>query len=296
VIGSELVTNGTFDTDSDWTLTGFNISGGEAVSDGSTSTVIIQQDLATTSGKVYEVSFDAYLSSSAATVYIRLDSLNNLASQTVSTTPVTMTKQVVAGTSSSVGVQVLSAGLGSNILHIDNISVKEIDPLSVSIQMDGRMTYADNNYSYEVTFVDWYAEFNNQIRSYVVTSTGSGQQRFHQANAGVFDIIQSTGNYYSPGILVPYNIASRHGSTFINGATDGTALTADTTPTALPDMSTTDLSLAPAYMGTVKLFRVWANDLGDDGIVDASEPSEEPSLSLTFDGSEGSFTVLDWSE
>jgi hypothetical protein len=49
-------------------------------------------------------------------------------------------------------------------------------------------------------------------------------------------------------------------------------------------------------MGTVKLFRVWANDLGDDGIVDASEPSEEPSLSLTFDGSEGSFTVLDWSE
>jgi hypothetical protein len=95
---------------------------------------------------------------------------------------------------------------------------------------------------------------------------------------------------------VPYNIASRHGSTFLNGAVDGTALTENTTPVALPDLSAINLSLAPTYMGTIGTFRVWNQDLGNDGIVTATAPSLEPSLSLTFDGSGLSFTVLDWSE
>jgi hypothetical protein len=41
---------------------------------------------------------------------------------------------------------------------------------------------------------------------------------------------------------------------------------------------------------------MWDEDLGDTGIVAATLPSTEPSLSLTFDGSETSFTLLDWSE
>jgi hypothetical protein len=49
-------------------------------------------------------------------------------------------------------------------------------------------------------------------------------------------------------------------------------------------------------MGTVKLFRMWDQDLADAGIAAASAPSLEPSLSLLFDGSENSFTIADWSE
>ena len=102
---------------------------------------------------------------------------------------------------------------------------------------------------------------------------------------------------YSSGINVPFNIASRHGSTFINGAVDGTALTANTTPIALPDLSATDLKLGYDFMGTIGKFRVWSDDLTDTGIATASAPSTEPSLQLTFDGSStSSFTVLDWSE
>ena len=83
------------------------------------------------------------------------------------------------------------------------------------------------------------------------------------------DNVIATGAY-SPGILQPFNIASRHGSTFINGAVDGTALTENDTPTALPDLSAIDLNLGYDYMGTIKTFRVWAADLGDTGIAEAS--------------------------
>jgi hypothetical protein len=83
--------------------------------------------------------------------------------------------------------------------------------------------------------------------------------------------------------------------TFINGAVDGVALTANTTPTNLPDLGATDLNLAYDYMGTVERFRVWGVDLGDTGIETATAPSLEPSLSLTFDSSESSFVVDDWS-
>jgi hypothetical protein len=145
-------------------------------------------------------------------------------------------------------------------------------PLSVSIQMDGKMTYADTDTSEEVLFSRWVALENvNEIELKLRTITArTGEPEFLQrANNIAVSVLGST-TAYSPGINVPYNIASRHGSTFINGAVDGVALTADTTPTALPDLSSTDLNLAFDYMGTIKKFRVWSDDLGDTGIAEAS--------------------------
>jgi hypothetical protein len=79
-------------------------------------------------------------------------------------------------------------------------------------------------------------------------------------------------------------------------AQDGTALTANTTPTSLPDLSATNLTLGFDYNGTIRTFRIWAQDIGDAGLVEATEPSLVPSLSLTFDGTENSFIVEDWVE
>jgi hypothetical protein len=119
---------------------------------------------------------------------------------------------------------------------------------------------------------------------------------FIQRAGGVIDFLSDV-SAYSPNINVPFNIASRHGSTFINGAVDGTALTANTTPTAMPNLSSSTLSLGFDFMGTIGQFRMWDEDLTDTGIATASAPSTEPSLQLTFDGSStSSFTVLDWSE
>jgi hypothetical protein len=183
-------------------------------------------------------------------------------------------------------------------LKIRNISVREINPLAVSIQMDGRMTYADDDGDgTNPRFFQWRRDTLNGIDATNSTLTSRNSWvDFRQYAAGVVDAVSTNSNVYSSGINVPYNIASRHGSTFINGSVDGTALTADTTPTALPDLSATNLNLAFDYMGTIRTFRVWADDLGDTGITEATLPSLEPSLSLTFDGTEGSFTVLDWSE
>ena len=161
--------------------------------------------------------------------------------------------------------------------------------------MDGRMTYADTDSVATVYQIRWNKDSDNSIRIYLNTSGADiGEQSFRQEESNIVNDVISAADYFSPDILVPYNIASRHGSTFLNGAADGTALTADTTPVALPDLSSTDLELGYNYMGTINQFRVWSQDLGDAGIVDATEPSLEPSLSLTFDSTDSSFIVRDF--
>ena len=145
------------------------------------------------------------------------------------------------------------------------------NPLAVSIQMEGTMTYADTDTAFEVVFYDWELNTSNYIDGFVGTiGAATGYYRTRQALSGTVDNSASTTNYYSPGINVPFNIASRHGSTFINGAVDGTALTADLTPTALPYLENTDMQIGSTFNGTIKLVRVWADDLTDEGIAEAS--------------------------
>ena len=139
---------------------------------------------------------------------------------------------------------------------------------NMSIQMSGKITYADDGSSDR--FIQWGNQGGEEIRlnlEYGGAQTGSPQ--FIQRAGGVIDILLDY-NAYSPNINVPFNIASRHGSTFINGATDGTALTANTTPTALPNLSSANLSLGFDFMGTIGKFRVWDEDLTDAGIEEAS--------------------------
>jgi hypothetical protein len=163
--------------------------------------------------------------------------------------------------------------------------------------MDGRVTYADTDQFAEVYFWRWLDDNNNQTYANLRTnqSVDGGRINFWQTDAGVADNVASA-DVYTPDVLVPFNLASRNGSTFINGAIDGTALTANTTPVALPDLSATDLNLGFDYNGTIRTFRMWGQDITDAGLVEATEPSLVPSLSLTFDGTENSFIVEDWSE
>ena len=143
---------------------------------------------------------------------------------------------------------------------------------AVSIQMQGEMTYADTDTATEARFFLWYADTGNYMLHDIQTDgTRTGRISFVQreTNSGL-DSVRSGDASYSPGINVPFNIASRHGSTFINGAVDGTALTANLTPTALPDLSATNLQIGYDFMGTISLFRMWATDIGDTGIAEAS--------------------------
>ena len=294
-IGPELVVNGTFDSASDWVTSGnVAISSGVAVfGSGTTAVQGLVQNIGLVGGKVYQYSFD--VSGVTGGEYLRVKFGEGGDSFIVA----------IAGTKTGI---IVSSGGTANIdfrpnttlttsnITLDNISVREIDPLAVSIQMQGRMTYADTGNA-ELTFFDWRADSYNYIQANLRTQTTATGEVYHvQAAASVTDDVDGRSSQYTPGVFVPFNTASRHGSTFINGAVDGVALTADTTPLALPDLSATDFNLGHDYMGTISMFRVWADDLADAGIAEATEPSEVPSLQLTFDNSETSFTIQDWEQ
>lgn len=169
------------------------------------------------------------------------------------------------------GVRFWSQSTNSTIV-VDNISVREINPLALSFQMEGLVTYADEDNATNALYYQWLLDGNNRIdaRLYTAGTHTGGLQILQAANGVLEQVIEASPGSYSPGINVPFNISSRHGSTFVNGAVDGTALTADTTPTALPDLSATTFNLAPTFNGFIKEFRVWADDIGDSGIAEAS--------------------------
>jgi hypothetical protein len=305
-IGSELVDSGTFDDASaldDWIASNANLSINNQrleVENSGSSQGTARQSITTEIGKVYEASFDVVKVSGEGNPIVRLGvsnggaeyySVAHSSDATVSFifTPTTTTTFWTLYTGSS------TSGFSA---IFDNISVREINPLSVSIATEGRVTYADTDSTDETMQYRWFADSQNRIQTYLDTaSTRTGQMRFFQQENGVVDVVSTAATYYSPDVLVPFNVASRHGSTFVNGATEGVALTADTTPTALADLSSADLELAYNFQGTIGTFRVWDKDLGDTGIVEATNPSLEPSLSLTFEGTgTNSFIVNDWSE
>jgi hypothetical protein len=137
---------------------------------------------------------------------------------------------------------------------------------NMSIQMDGKMTYADTGVQYEVQQYRWrLVDSANLISTSIATSGGkTGQPVFtqRQSTSGT-DSVSGGNTDYSPDVNVPFNLAARHGSTFLNGAHEGTLLTANTTPTILPDLSATDLELGQLFMGTIGQFRMWDDDLTD---------------------------------
>ena len=259
VIGPELVTNGTFDSDTDWNKgTGWTISGGVA-SFSNPSGTEMYQTLPLPAG-VYKIEVDA--TGNGCSVYFNSPSI----SKTVALSSGSNVVYLVHNGSYS---KFSFLGAGGNSFSIDNISVREINPLAVSIQMEGTMTYADEGGLIGQPYV-WTLNSSNFISPYWESpSTLTGRILFRQSESGVVDSVISS-NVLSPGINVPFNIASRHGSTFINGAVDGTALTANLTPTALPYLENTDMQVGYDFNGTIKLFRVWADDLTDEGIAEGS--------------------------
>ena len=113
--GSELVTNGSFDTDSDWSKgTGWSISGGKAIHTGAQS--LLSQINVFTIGSKYKISFD--LSDADSSNYIRLLTSHYVGGGNYSTNGT----QVVYVTSNI--TQLYIYGVGD--VTIDNVSVKEV--------------------------------------------------------------------------------------------------------------------------------------------------------------------------
>jgi len=165
---------------------------------------------------------------------------------------------------------------------------------ALSIQMQGKMTYADKGITPNVEFVSWLADTDNKIQLRVDTDAAlTGRPGVIVREAGVEDAVFGSHTHYSPGINVPFDIASRNGSTFVNGAVDGTALTANTAPTVIPDLSAADFDIAPTFNGTIKSLRVWDKDISDTGIATASAPTftDEFAMTVTTTTANETFTI-----
>jgi hypothetical protein len=277
VIGEELVTNGTFDTDTTgWGGDNANLLVNsqrlEVENSGATQGRAFY-NFATEVGKIYQASIDVFKVSGEGNPIVRLGTgIGDASYKSASYAADESVSFIFVATTTNTAWTLYTGSATSGYSGIfDNISVREINPLSVSIQMQGRMTYADTGNAEEVYFARWYNTSVQRIGLYLRTDGAyTGSPTFLQYS-GVLDAVGSgVPGLYTPGVNVPFNIASRHGSTFINGAVDGVALTADTTPTALPDLSATDLNLGYDMMGTIKLFRMWSDDLADAGIEEAS--------------------------
>lgn len=143
---------------------------------------------------------------------------------------------------------------------------------AMSFAMKGALNYADNSLSPEAYFFYWGA--SDYIRSGLITvgtNTGAvSNQRFAGSGGGLSGSSQSSPGTLTPGLNKLFNIASRHGSTFLQGAVGGTALTTSTTPTAMPNISSSDCGLATLFNGTIDTFRAWGADIAQAGIEEAS--------------------------
>tara|TARA_R110002095_G_scaffold71703_3_gene61030 strand:- start:569 stop:1888 length:1320 start_codon:yes stop_codon:yes gene_type:complete len=281
VSGTEILTNSGFDTDTDWGLgTGFSIANGVLTKEpGSVSSQAFQVG-SFTPGKMYKVEVDVTVGSPGGAVIAQMygGGGGDTDSNNSSATGVGYIGTPSAGTYTWYIIPTINrtklglASAGGWYATITSVSVKEVIPPAVSIQMEGKMTYADRGVTVNVQPYRWLLNSTNYLDTRLTTSgSRTGQPVFAQRDGtSGYDTSEGATNAYSPGISVPFNIASRHGATFVNGAVDGTALTANTTPTVLPDLSSTNFELGYNFMGTIGKVVIWDEDIGDTGIASAS--------------------------
>ena len=159
-------------------------------------------------------------------------------------------------------------------LPIENIPYPTGDNLAVSFGYKALVTYADTGSGNEFRFMQWGSGGDPTISLYGRTSGARTGNIITQQVDAVTTEIDGPATSYSPGINVPMSVATRHGSTFLNLAVDGTALTADTTPTAFPDLSATDLVIAPnGGPQVIQEFIMWGGETGDIGDAGIEETS-----------------------
>ena len=142
--GSELIVNGDFDTDSDWSKgTGWSISGNVASSDGSQSgNSYLNQSGAIVSGKTYKATFEIKaISAGEVRIFV-----GNVETFTPRTTVDVFTEYITAG-SNEFWIRASSTFVGS----IDNVSVKEISAGTIN-----GATYVDSQSSIlQLGMINW---------------------------------------------------------------------------------------------------------------------------------------------
>jgi len=155
----------------------------------------------------------------------------------------------------------------------------------MSFAMEGRMTYTDNGTGANINSGDHqFFSISQSLTNYILHGISTSASRTGQpiaeqrstAQNGVSGVRISSlggGQDFAPGVLVPYNVSARHSTAGVQGANEGTANSFTATPTdkvTLADLSNESLEFGVKYMGTIRQFRQWDEDIGETGIEEAS--------------------------
>ena len=296
-IGRELVTNGDFDRDlSGWTVNGA-VWESERIkvtdSNSSYNRRAYQYLSGLTVGKIYALTatVDKGTMTQYASVQIRNQSNDDFIIGTPDFSSGTFTVYFTYTTPVYVNILVDTTTSSSKYAYFDNVTVREISPRSLSMQVEGRTSYAGGGVTY---LVFWQKSTSENIQWYIDhTSLDTAPLKVQQKFLNVSSVVTSS-NVYPKGLVVPFSVSARHGENFVNNSVDGLISSANTAPKALPDLRNTTLTLFSDVVGTIGSFRILVEDIGDTGIEEASSLSTEPSLSLVFDGTETSYVDLGW--
>ena len=150
-LGNDLVTNGTFDTDANWTKAdSWSISGGKAICDGSQSanSVLVQQNgiksvtLNIISGKTYELTFDVVVQAGVITNVEVGGAVNGTSISSSGTYTRTLT-------ASSTNKRLTFTANPDFVGSIDNVTLKQVDPndrwsLTNTTISDGVLNFVNN--------------------------------------------------------------------------------------------------------------------------------------------------------
>ena len=149
--GSELVTNGDFSTDSDWTKgTGWTISNGVADLDGSQGgNSDLSQSLTLKANAIYQLSVEV-TAVTTALQYVTITNTGGAELDSLSTTGTYTAIFVAPSTSENLNIR----GTSSSVSTIDNVSVKEV----LFDQPDGTLTLFEHPNN--VPRVEWDADRN----------------------------------------------------------------------------------------------------------------------------------------
>ena len=139
--GEELVVNGNFNTDSDWTKgTGWTISGGKAI--GTNATGNLQQSISFTNGRVYKISFQV-LDYVSGQVRLQTDQQNSVvvSANGIYTENLTMTTDSL----------LIFNGIDSNPFNgsMNNVSVKELTDADFDFDRNSTGTRVNEDYLIE---------------------------------------------------------------------------------------------------------------------------------------------------
>jgi len=89
---------------------------------------------------------------------------------------------------------------------------------------------------------------------------------YFASNIDVDAVGKATVSLATTGI----GVQSATDQTEVKAVVDGVASGSPTSAPSLLDLSATDLTLGQDYNGTIRTFRIWADDIGDTGIEEAS--------------------------